>query len=82
MPDINGAAGLGTKEVAGPGAPQLTDKVCPKCYLFMVRWGKVLFCPRCDRANGGDRPGRRRGYTKSPRAWTGLHNKEEVSTCG
>lgn len=76
MSDRRGAVRVGMQVAERGHAPELTDKVCTHCLQQMVRWGKTLFCPRCDRSNGSRKPGRSGPRTKSPRAWGRLSNQE------
>lgn len=76
MSDNGGSAGLAGEVKVRPQPPEITDKVCPNCLLFMVRWGKTLFCPRCARPNGSAKQGSLWGRTRSPRASSWLASLE------
>ena len=73
MSDNGGAPGLGGAVAEPQGKEYLTDQVCPFCRLFKVCWGKMVFCPRCDRPNGSGKPGRKKGFTRHPRAGSPLY---------
>ena len=69
MSDPGRAAEVETRVDGGTGGEGITELGCPRCLLLKVRWGKMIFCPRCDRPNGSRKPGRAGLRTKAPRAW-------------